>query len=162
MALSASAAWPVLTTPLRAPLCIAERGTLSYTFEGAWGSIDGSATPGTCEGTYTWDGTEVAMPTGYLYTGIANGYGYVACSHLIGPGGAYLIAYNILPTIEMTPGSTHSDHTVRYSTWYYTDDSMGGAWSTVAWIENTLVLDEADPDGLVRGSASGTLWTPLW
>jgi hypothetical protein len=163
MALSASVAWPIPTTPLRSPLCMAERGVLSYTFEGEWGSIGGGgATPGTCTGTYVWDGVEVLMYPGTFYTGIVDGYGHAACVHPAGPGGAYLMAYNTFPDIEMVPGSVDSDHITRVSTWFYTDDSMGGAWTSLSWVEGTLQLDEADPTGFVRGSYTGTLWVPAW
>jgi hypothetical protein len=162
MAGSATQPWPTPTAPLRAPLCMAERGRIEYTFEGDWGSVGGTASPGTCNTSYVWDDIEVTLPPGALYAGLQDGYGVVACIHTVGAGGATLMSYNTLPAPDMTPGTTEFDHMIRRSVWYYTDDNLGGAWVDIAWIEGSMVLDEARPDGRVGGSAEGILWNPAW
>jgi len=162
MGRSAFEAWPAPSTPLRAPLCMAERGTISYTFEGDWGSITGEGAPGVCSGGYTWDGASATLPDGYLYAGINEGWGVVACQHFGSEGGVILMPYTLLPPDELVVGSVQTDHTVRYSTLYYTDDSLAGSWVAAAWVEGTLQVDALEPGGQVRGSFTGTLWSPPW
>lgn len=162
MAGSAAQPWPTPTTPLREPLCIAERGEITYSFDGEWGSGDGSASPGTCSTSYVWDGVEVTLPPGALYAGLQDGYGVVACIHSAGAGGAQLMSYNVLPAADMRPGTVEFDYMIRRSVWYYTDDTMGGAWVAIAWLDGSMVLDEAQAGGRVTGSAAGTAWDPGW
>jgi len=156
-------AWPSITWPLREPLCMSQRGTISYTFEGDWGSIGGGGLPGTCEGDYTWDGAAGVLPEGPLYTGISDGIGYVACFHSIDPSiGSQLAQYIYLPPDELAPGELYTDFMVRRAALYYNDWSMGDSWATASWVEGTLTLDEAEPGGTVRGSYEGILWQPAW
>ncbi len=154
--------WPNPTGPLRDPFCMDVRGEISFTFEGAWGSWGGGAAPGTCTGSYTWDGTTVAMSPGVLYAGPYGDIGGIHCVHPAGANGAQLMSYNALPPDELAPGTIDFEYTVRRSVWYYTDDSMGGNWTDISWVEGTMQLDEASPGGTVRGSFTGTLWSPAW
>ena len=162
MEAASRAEWPRPSGPMRDPFCMVDRGTVSYTFEGDWGSIDGTGSPGTCTGGYTWDGADATFAPGVLYAGVQGEWGVVACQHAATGPGAILMTYALLPPDELVPGAVQTDHTVHYNTLYYTDDSYGGNWDDLAWIEGTLTLDDAEPGGAVRGSFSGTLWQPPW
>ncbi len=155
--------FPSITWPMREPLCMDAVGTISYRFEGEWGSIGGSGSPGTCSGEFTWAGGVYTMPEGPFYTGIQDGLGYLACSSMHGPStGAQVAPYITLPPDELTSGEVYTDFMVRRAVLYYNDWSMGDTWSTASWVEGSVILDEAEPGEVVRGSYEGTLWLPAW
>ncbi len=162
MATSSAQPWPRPTTPLRDPLCIEEIGSIEYNFDGDWGSVGGGASPGTCSTSYSLDGVEASLEPGLLYAGLQDGYGVVACIHPAGPGGASLMTYNTVPATDLTAGSTDFDYMIRRSIWYYTDDTLNGTWTAIAWVNGTMELDEANPGGRIGGTFSGTLWDPAW
>ena len=163
MARGLDTAFPAITWPPRDPFCMSERGTISFEFEGAWGSIDGSAVPGTCTGSYTWDGGTAALTDGTFYTGVQDQVGIVACVHATDPStGAQLLPHISLPPGELVAGEVYTDFTVRRAALYYADAGTGGDWVDVAWMEGTLQLSAADAGGTVRGAYTGTLWSPPW
>jgi hypothetical protein len=161
MAASEAAAWPAPTYPLRAPLCMVERGTISYSFEGEWGSSTGMSAPGVCDGIYTWDGVAYSMNESVLYAGEQDGWSSVVCQHFPDSSGTVWMPYNVLPSALFGVGSIQTDHTVRYAYMYYTNSTMG-YWADLSWIEGTLAIESFDPTGTVRGSFEGTLWSPPW
>jgi len=162
LAASVGEAWPQPTHPLRDPFCMEEQGTISYAFEGDWGSIVGAATPGTCTGSYTWGDEVGALDSGVLYAGEQDGYGVLTCVHSVGGSGEQLAPHIILPLHELAAGQVETEFTVRRAALYYTDATMGGNWTDVSWMEGVLDIEAAEPGGTVRGSYSGTLWSPPW
>lgn len=162
MAGSAREAWPTPTGPMRDPFCMAERGDISYTFEGDWGSIGGAGAPGSCTGSYSWDGTAADFAPGVLYAGVQDGWAVVACQHAGAAPGALLMTYALLPPDELALADFQTDNTVIHNTLYYTDSSYEGRWDDVAWVEGSLRIEQLDPGGAVRGRFDGTLWQPPW
>jgi len=157
-----SGADPSFSWGLRPEICLPEQGTIAVDFETRAGSLNGSATPGTCSGSWSWYGDTYELTGGTAYAGEDAGYGIHAC--VLPVGDFNLLSYITQPIEEMTPGTWPSEHTVTRATLYYQSEDTAWEWTPLSWVEGELQLVEADATtgAPIRGSYAGVLWQAAW
>lgn len=153
---------PSLSGPLRPELCLTERGSLDVTFDSTYGSLEGSRPAGTCSLSLTWDEVAYDAVSGTHYTGTQ--YGRAANACIVPWGAGDLLVYLEQPLEEHVTGAHQTEHTVSTGTLYYQDASTGGNWTSLSWLEGTLVLDTAAPTvgAEASGSYTATVWDAAW